>query len=48
MEYDQQARLKLCILLRDSKSIQVPLKRFISDQPAVKSRQSSRGRAAVK
>ena len=38
MEYQQQSRLRLCIDLRDSKSIQVPLKKFISDQPAAKSR----------
>jgi hypothetical protein len=38
MEYDQQTQLKLCIYLRDSKSIQVPLKKFTSDQPAAKSR----------
>ncbi|MCX6627527.1 MAG: hypothetical protein NTW28_07860 [Candidatus Solibacter sp.] len=44
MEYDQQARLKLCIDLRDSRSIQVPLKRFISDQPATQSRTSLRKR----
>ena len=48
MEYDQQSRLKLCIHLRDSKSIQVPLKRLISDQPATQSRKSSRKRAAEK
>jgi hypothetical protein len=46
MEYDQQRRLKLCIELRDSKSIQVPLKAFIADQTAPKSRTSSRKRAA--
>ena len=38
MEYDQQTQLKLCIDLRGSKSIQVPLKKFTSDQPAAKSR----------
>jgi len=48
MEYDQQSRLKLCIELRDSKSIQVPLKKFISEQPAAKSRTSSRKRASEK
>jgi hypothetical protein len=48
MEYDQQTRLKLCIDLQDAKSIQVPLKRFASDQPARKSRTSSRKRAAEK
>ena len=46
MEYDQQSRLKLCIELRDSKSIQVPLKKFIAEQTAIKSRTSSRRRAA--
>jgi hypothetical protein len=44
MEYDQQTQLKLCIYLRDSKSIQVPLKKFTSDQPAAKSRTGVRGR----
>jgi hypothetical protein len=48
MEYEQQSQLKLCINLRDSKSIQVPLKRFISDQPATKSRVSSRERTVGK
>ncbi len=48
MEYEQQARLQLCIGLRDSKTIQVPLKKFTSDQPAVKSRESSRRRIAEK
>ena len=48
MEYDQQPQLKLCIDLRDSKSIHVPLKRFISDQPATKSRTSSGKRTAEK
>jgi hypothetical protein len=47
MEYNQQAQLKLCIHLQDSKSIQVPLKRFTSDQPVRKSR-PSRKRAAEK
>jgi hypothetical protein len=45
MEYDQQTQLKLCIYLRDSKSIQVPLKRFTSDQPAAKSRAGVRSRS---
>jgi hypothetical protein len=45
MEYDQQTQLKLCIYLRDSKSIQVPLKKFTSDQPAAKSRTSVRKRS---
>ena len=48
MEYDQQSRLKLCIELRDSRSIQVPLKRFVTEQPAGKSRTSSRKRASEK
>jgi len=42
MEYDQQTQLKLCINLRDSKSIEVPLKKFTSDQPAIKSRSIQR------
>ena len=45
MEYDQQTQLKLCIYLRDSKSIQVPLKKFTSDQPAIKSRAGVRSRS---
>ena len=48
MEYDQQAQLKLCIHLQDSKSIQVPLKRFSSDQLARKKRPPARKRAAGK
>jgi hypothetical protein len=40
LEYDQQPRLKLCINLRDAKSIQVPLKKLISDLPAATSRTS--------
>ncbi|MGD0776172.1 MAG: hypothetical protein ABSC05_25430 [Candidatus Solibacter sp.] len=48
MEYDQQSQLKLCIHLRDSKSIQVPLRKFISDQPVAKNRVSSRKRTAEK
>jgi hypothetical protein len=42
MEYDRQSQLKLCIALGDSKSIQVPLKKIISDHPAVKSLGSSK------
>ena len=34
MEYEQRAKLQLCIGLRDSKTIEVPLKKFTSDQPA--------------
>uniref|UniRef100_Q021G3 Uncharacterized protein n=1 Tax=Solibacter usitatus (strain Ellin6076) TaxID=234267 RepID=Q021G3_SOLUE len=45
MEYDQQTQLKLCIYLRDSKSIQVPLKKFTSDQPAVQSQTGVRSRS---
>ena len=48
LEYAQQPQLNLCINLPDSKSIRVPLKRFIADQPAAKSRTSSRQRAAGK
>jgi phage FluMu protein Com len=48
MEYDQQSQLKLCIDLRDAKSIQVPLKRFTSDQPVTKSRTSPRKRTSEK
>ncbi len=44
LEYDQQSQLKLCIDLRDAKSIQVPLKKLISDQLAAKSLTSSRKR----
>jgi hypothetical protein len=44
MEYEQQTQLKLCIHLRDSKLIQVPLKKLTSDQPAAKSRASRRKR----
>ena len=46
MEYDQQLQLKLCIYLRDSKSIQVPLKKFTSEQTAAKSRTNVRKRSA--
>jgi hypothetical protein len=42
LEYEQQAKLQLCIGLGDSKIIQVPLKKFTSDQPAAKSRVSVR------
>jgi hypothetical protein len=48
MEYDQQSQLKLCIYLPDSKSIRIPLKKFISDRPAAKRRTSPRKRAAGK
>ena len=48
MEYPQQQQLKLCIGLRDSKSIQVPLRKFISDQPVAKNRVSSRKQTTEK
>jgi hypothetical protein len=44
MEYDQQAKLKLCISLRDSKTIEVPLRKITSDQPAAKSRTAAAGK----
>jgi len=48
MEYEQQARLKLCISLEDgSKHIQVPLKRFTSEKPEVLRRSSRRKRATA-
>jgi hypothetical protein len=48
MEYEQQARLKLCIYLKDgSKNIQVPLKRLTSEKPAGIQRAPSRKRAAT-
>lgn len=42
MEYEQKSRLKLYIHLRDSKIIQVPLKKLSFEQPATKSRSSSK------
>jgi hypothetical protein len=42
MEYEQQTQLKLCIHLRDSKLIQVPLKKLTSEPAAAKSRASRR------
>ena len=48
MEYEQQARLKLCIYLQDgSQNIQVPLKRFTSEKRAGNRRVSGRKRPAV-
>jgi hypothetical protein len=41
MEYEQQARLKLFIALRDGKTVQVPLKKLTSDQTAAKSRSTT-------
>jgi hypothetical protein len=46
MEYEQQPRLKLCINLREAKSIQVPLKKLISEQPATNSQPSRSQRIA--
>jgi hypothetical protein len=46
MEYDQRPQLRLCIRLRDSKSIQVPLKRLISERPVSTSLTSSRKQPA--
>jgi len=48
MEYAQQSKVRLCIRLRDSRSIQVPLRKFISERPAAKSRASSRKLTAEK
>jgi hypothetical protein len=48
MEYEQRANLKLCIGLRDAKTIEVALKKFITDQPAVKNRASARKNIAEK
>jgi len=46
MEYEQQARLRLCIYLQDgSKNIQLPLKRFTSEKPARIHRLVSRPRS---
>jgi hypothetical protein len=54
MEYEQQARLKLCICLKDgssvkdgSRNIQVPLKRFTSEKPAATHRAPRRKRTAT-
>jgi len=48
MEYEQQARLKLCILLEDgSKNIQVPLKRLTNEKPVAIRRTSSRKRTVT-
>src|SRR5262249_31342307 len=38
LEYEQRSQLKLWICLRDAKVIQVPLRKFTSDQPAARSR----------
>jgi hypothetical protein len=44
MEYEQKSHLQLVVHLQDAKVIQVPLKKLISDQPAAKSRISSKQR----
>jgi hypothetical protein len=44
MEYEQKSRLQLVVHLHDAKTIQIPLKKLISDQPAAKSRISSKKR----
>lgn len=45
MEYEQQARLRLCILLQDnSQNIQVPLKRFTNEKPTRTRRSANRKR----
>jgi hypothetical protein len=45
MEYEEQAQLKLCIHLADSKTIQVPLRKLTADQTgAAVGRKSSRKR----
>jgi hypothetical protein len=38
MEYEQQSHLKLSVHLRDSRVIEIPLKKLVFEQPAVKSR----------
>ena len=48
MEYDQQAQLNLFIRLRDSKNIQVPLKKLTSEQPATRGLGRLHKRAAEK
>jgi hypothetical protein len=44
MEYEQQTQLELCIHLRDSRLIQLPLKKLTSDQPVAKTRTLRRKR----
>jgi hypothetical protein len=44
MEYEQQAQLKLWIHLTESRTIQVPLKKLTSDQPANQSRNAAKKR----
>ena len=45
LEYEEQAQLKLCISLADSRVIQVPLKKLTSEQTAGEGRKASRRRA---
>jgi hypothetical protein len=47
MEYEPQARLKLCITLQDGKIIRVPLNRFTSVKPVNAGRTSLRKRSAM-
>jgi hypothetical protein len=46
MEYEQRAKLRLCIDLKDAKSIEVPLKKFTAEQPEEPRRPSARKRTA--
>ena len=48
MEYEDQAQLKLCIHLADSRLIQVPLKKLAAEQTAHASRKTSRRKPLVK
>ena len=48
MEYEEQAQLKLCINLTDSRVIQVPLKKLASEQTVNQSRKISRKRSGEK
>ena len=49
MEYEERARLKLCINLADAKVIQVPLKKLAEEQqPATHGRKASRNRMGEK
>jgi hypothetical protein len=41
MEYEQRTKLKLRIVLKDARSIEVPLKKFTAEQPAGKSMATS-------
>jgi hypothetical protein len=46
LEYEQRAKLKLCISLRDAKSIEVPLKKFTAEPPETQQRAAARKRTA--